>query len=132
MSTCYVENCERSTIAKGLCENHYRRMRRNGSPYIHINQEWGKARTIRADGYIYITVDGKQVMEHRHVMEMHLERKLRDDEVIHHRDGDKQNNKLENLEVMTQSEHMSHHYKELIKVKGKFLCKGSATLKKED
>lgn len=42
-------------------------------------------------------------------MEKHLGRKLRSDEVVHHKDGDKSNNSIENLEVMTLSEHSRFH-----------------------
>jgi hypothetical protein len=31
------------------------------------------------------------------------------DECIHHRDGDKANNALDNLELMTRAEHSRHH-----------------------
>lgn len=33
-------------------------------------------------------------------------------EVIHHRSGDKSDNRLENLEMLTRAEHNSHHNKE--------------------
>lgn len=92
-----------------MCDNHYRRMKRNGSPYLHKNQEWGKAKTVRADGYIYVTHEGKQVMEHRLIMEQHLGRKLTDEEVVHHKDGNRQHNEISNLEVMTRSLHSFHH-----------------------
>lgn len=106
---CSVNGCVHEVRAKGLCENHYRRMKRNGSPLIYKNQEWGEARTVRADGYIYITRNGKQVMEHRWLMEQHLGRSLTSDEVVHHRDGNVQNNSLDNLEVMSRSLHSYHH-----------------------
>lgn len=42
---------------------------------------------------------------HRRVMEIHLNRILRDDEVVHHINGDKWDNRIENLEIMGFSEH---------------------------
>lgn len=49
------------------------------------------------------------VRHHRLVMERHLGRLLTDDEVIHHRDGDKTNNALENLQLLGNPEHVSLH-----------------------
>jgi len=58
------------------------------------------------------TADGKgYVAEHRLVMEEHLGRVLSKDEVVHHKDGDRCNNDLRNLEVMTSAEHKRMHLK---------------------
>lgn len=48
-------------------------------------------------------------MEHRWVMECHLGRRLRRDEIVHHIDGDKLNNALANLELTDAKAHSSHH-----------------------
>jgi hypothetical protein len=60
-------------------------------------------------GYRWISVDGKDVQEHRWLMEQHLGRKLRSDEAIHHKNHDKADNRLENLEVVDHAAHTSHH-----------------------
>lgn len=52
------------------------------------------------------------VMEHRYVMEKHLGRILNDNECVHHKDHNRLNNALENLELMTISEHSKLHAKE--------------------
>lgn len=49
---------------------------------------------------------------HRVVMEEHLGRPLSSLEVVHHIDGDKWNNDISNLQVMTQSEHALLHHLE--------------------
>lgn len=50
--------------------------------------------------------------EHRVVVEAHLGRPLRSDEIVHHIDGNKRNNDISNLAVMTQSEHIKLHLRQ--------------------
>lgn len=65
----------------------------------------------------YAKVLGK--FQHRLLGEIKIGRELRDDEVVHHIDGNPLNNSLDNLEVMTRSEHMRHHVNEFwLKKKG--------------
>jgi hypothetical protein len=49
------------------------------------------------------------VLEHRLVMEKYLDRLLLDEEIVHHKDENKLNNKLENLELTYRSPHISYH-----------------------
>jgi len=50
------------------------------------------------------------VKEHRLIMEKHLGRYLRTEEFIHHINGDRSDNRLENLQIVTNSEHMKLHF----------------------
>lgn len=60
---------------------------------------------ITAQGYRRIrTPDGRRMLEHRYVMEQELGRVLTPLESVHHIDGDKLNNSLSNLQLMS-----SHH-----------------------
>jgi len=61
------------------------------------------------NGYRILNTRGKKTREHRMIMEKHLSRKLRSDEVVHHKDENKLNNKIKNLEVMSITEHRKHH-----------------------
>lgn len=50
-----------------------------------------------------------RIYEHRLIMEKHLGRHLLPSEYIHHKDGDKTNNDLNNLVLMTHKEHIHAH-----------------------
>ncbi|MDD5021769.1 MAG: HNH endonuclease [Endomicrobiaceae bacterium] len=60
-------------------------------------------------GYKALKVSGKRIDEHRYIMENYLGRKLNSDEVVHHINGDKSDNSINNLCVMSKSEHASLH-----------------------
>ena len=51
----------------------------------------------------------KQKRLHRVLMESKIGRKLDKNEIVHHKDGDKTNNIIENLELMTRGEHLRIH-----------------------
>ncbi len=55
-----------------------------------------------SDGYVLITVDGRKVKEHRWVMEQSLGRALVAGETVHHRNGVRADNRVENLELWTR------------------------------
>lgn len=68
---------------------------------------------VNSKGYVEGRVweDGRQirVKQHRHKMEKHLGRKIGPDEDVHHIDGNKLNNEIENLVVIGKSEHAVFH-----------------------
>lgn len=99
------------------------RMREAGIPRLppwsmpgSRNGSWKGGRQVDSDGYILIHAPGHQnanaagyVREHRLVMESMLGRGLDPTEVVHHRDGDKQNNDPSNLELFSRNgDHLRH------------------------
>ena len=75
---------------------------------------------VDADGYVRVTGmkahpranPAGQVYEHILVMEERFGRAITTEEHVHHRNGDKQDNRPENLEVLSATEHRSKHGKE--------------------
>jgi hypothetical protein len=59
--------------------------------------------------YRKMRVNGKEVSVHRYIMEQTLERALNPFEYVHHINGNRYDNRPENLQLMTPKEHKTHH-----------------------
>jgi len=85
------------------------------------NQNWRGGRFVTSHGYVAVRVDPghphawgahprvKYAYEHILVVMVRTGRPLRDDELVHHKNGDKRDNRSENLELTTRREHAVHH-----------------------
>ena len=93
---CTIEGCENRHNAKGYCNKHYSRWKNYGDPLADSRLKDSRV----SQGYVY---RGSRP-EHRVVMEEHIGRRLLPQENVHHKNGDKQDNRIENLELWSRSQ----------------------------
>lgn len=83
------KKCESAASQHRFVKNGYWCVKSDGHPKAY------------AKGYYY---------EHILLIEKQIGRRLQDDEVVHHKDGNRLNNDISNLELKTRREHCKHHW----------------------
>lgn len=101
-----MDGCDRPTHDPGMpwCLLHQGRVRRTGEPGPAEPQFIRGAGSIDSHGYLIVTENGRRGPQHRFVMERILGRFLWPDENVHHKNGDRLDNRPENLELWSTSQ----------------------------
>lgn len=74
------------------------------------NNRYNGGLCVRSDGRCVIVCrDGTLMMFYRGVMAAHIGRLLDPAEIVHHVNHDPSDDRIENLEITTRSEHVRHH-----------------------
>lgn len=101
---CEFEGCDKPVITRDFCYGHYDQWRK-GKPLMKLRDrrpagEW----QVNKHGYVSRMVAGRHRFQHREVMEEHIGRPLIKGENVHHINGIKDDNRIENLELWSTSQ----------------------------
>ena len=120
---CSVPGCGRPHKAQGYCPAHYKRLVASGHP-----EPSRPIREVAGDGHLNhgywvipvpkrlrrLVGGAKRIGEHRLIMALHLGRPVLPDEVVHHRNGNRTDNRIENLELWSTAHPKGQRVEDLV------------------
>ena len=113
--------CDRLAVARGMCNKHYQNWNRHGDPLYTDKIRKHNRETVRnKHGYLR---DANGKWRHRNIAEKHFKRQLGKNEIVHHINVDKLDNRIENFYICSRKEHMYIH-NNLEQIAGELFKKG--------
>lgn len=108
---CVIKGCDRESDKNGFCAVHYQRWNRTGSPISRTRRLRRHGKTWNhAAGYVVMTVNGSQKLEHVVIAERALGRPLPPGAEVHHVNEIKSDNRNSNLVICpNRSYHLLLH-----------------------
>lgn len=111
---CSIEGCDESERCMRLCSFHYVRSRADiPADLPRLIRERGTGSHNR-DGYLQVKIRGKRYFLHRVAMEEILGRPLLPNETVHHRNGIRDDNRPENLELWVHQQPRGQRASDLV------------------
>lgn len=118
---CCIDECNGFVTARNLCNKHYHRFSRYGDPLKCKFQERGSWQKTTSGYIIAFKPDHPSsnkngyILQHRYIMEEYLGRRLFPEETVHHKNGDRADNRLENLELWASKHPGGQRVEDLLK-----------------
>jgi hypothetical protein len=116
-AVCTIDDCDKEHIANGLCQMHYTRNRRHGNPLTKARGHKNRPSTYKmiiAKGHPNANSKGI-ISEHRLIMSEHLGRPLLTNENVHHINGNRKDNRIENLELWSEMQPSGQRIEDKVK-----------------
>lgn len=123
---CEADGCSNIARSNGFCDKHRARWKKHGDPSItKHSKEYGAGKDwyVGKGGYV-LRWAGKghpnatghgNLYQHRHVMSEMIGRPLRKDENVHHKNGNRSDNRPENLELWTKGQPAGQRVQDRVK-----------------
>jgi len=123
---CSLDGCNKIHCALGYCQKHYYRYKKHGDPNFTLFNKNGSGYVDGNIRYIYKpnhpnSFKNGRIQEHVYIMSENINRPINKDEKVIHKNGDKLDNRLENLELHKVSDICSV-YRCFGKVRSKGYC----------